>query len=81
MILLDAASGLEEGQIKRLLMANGLQGVRVAVGTAHQIDALPPAAFQLFADPTQDFPPVIILDVATGLEEQSGDTRTLLLMQ
>jgi hypothetical protein len=76
-------TGLEEnsvGPVDRLLAEAGLKSVRTLMGTVQEVEALSAFSFQLFADPDQKWPSVIVLSVVLRLRDAQGNACTLILM-
>lgn len=82
LLVLEAEPGLTVEEVERLLDQNGVEGAeaaRAVLGTPLQVKALPVFAFELFAG-REGLPSVIVLSVAVRLQDQQGNSYTLVLM-
>jgi len=82
LLVLEAEPGLTADQVRQLLVENGIDGAeaaRAVMGDRLQVKALPVFAFQLFAS-KDGLPPVVVLSVAVRLQDEQGNTYTLVLM-
>ena len=82
LLVFEEEPGLTADRVQQLLAENGIEGaaaVRAVMGDKLQVKALPLFAFQLFAS-ENSLPSVIVLSVATRLQDKAGNTYTLILM-
>ncbi len=80
LIILRPETGLDNDRIKQLLEAQWINpSVRVVVGDASVVNGLSVNAFRLLAGGL-DLPPVVFLNTTVRLNDEAGNTYTLILM-
>ena len=82
LIVLKAKPDLTVEQVQALLKDNGIEGpasARTLVGDVPKVQNLPLFAFQLLAG-EEGLPAVVVLNVAVRLQDEAGNSYTLILM-
>ena len=82
LIVLKAKPDLTVEQVQALLKDNGIEGpasARTLVGAVKEVENLPIFAFQLLAG-EEGLPAVVVLNVAVRLQDEAGNSYTLILM-